>query len=199
MARIKCEHCGRMVSRKKGVCSFCGSPLPITESGARKTGTGPLEESQSEHNPGSGSSSSFKKWLLYGLAALAVLCGAALYVWYSGSPEDGSGAGYESVFDHAVEKVEDGKYMAKFQHQGTVYNCNFVLENDIVVFAQVELAGRYMPLYAKLDHGEYFKAVLPDKSEEDFCFQFSMMNGHGFMTIDGINEEITVELLKKRV
>ena len=56
-----------------------------------------------------------------------------------------------------------------------------------------------MPLYAKLDHGEYFKAVLPDKSEEDFCFQFSMMNGHGFMTVDGINDEITVELLKKRV
>lgn len=192
MARIKCEHCGRKVSSKTGVCSFCGSPLPVTESGAG-------QEPQPEHNHSSDSSSSFKRWLLYGLAALAVLCGAALYVWYSGSPEDGSEAGYESVFEHAVEKVEDGKYMAKFQHQGTLYNCYFVLDNDIVVFAQVELAGRYVPLYAQLDHGEYFKAMLPDKSEEDFSFQFSMMNGHGYMTVDGINEEITVELLKKHV
>ena len=187
-----------MVSRKTGVCSFCGSPLAVDESGAGQTGEPTSREPLPEQDNSDRSSTSFKKWLLYGLAALAVLCGAALYVWYNAVSDENSEAGYESVFDHAVEKVEDGEYMAKFQHQGTSYNCYFVLENDVVVFAQVELAGRNVPLYAKLDHGEYFKAMLPDKSEEEFCFQFSMMNGHGNMTVDGINEEINVELLKKR-
>ena len=201
MAKVKCKHCGRKASDKEDVCPRCGTPLVAVKSDEKQTQTdeNPSHEQQAvqekSQNRGKGSDS-FLKWCLYGLAVLAVLCGVAFYVWHSGTSD--AEAGYESVFDHAVEKVEDGQYLAKWTHQGTQYDCNFVIEDDVMVFAQVELAGKSVPLYAKIDHGEHFKAILPDRTEEEFYLQFSLMDGHGYMTVDGIEEDINVELLKRK-
>ena len=91
--------------------------------------------------------------------------------------------------------VQDGKYLAEWTHRGTFYCCDFVIKDLAIKKATIDIDSQVgVPLRAKLAHEEFFKAILPDRSEEDFYIQFSLLDWHGYMTVDGFTEDISVEL-----
>lgn len=86
MALIKCEECGQMVSDRAKACPQCGCPLLRAESHQegqpqqmQQMGQSHISD-DSKGKPGNMS----MRWLLVGLAVLAVLSSAAVYAWQSG-------------------------------------------------------------------------------------------------------------------
>lgn len=181
MALIQCPKCGGKLSDRAEKCPHCGHPSAVHNTVSHSTNE--QQEVSSDEIRTTSRTPRKVLWISLSVVLLVILGIGTCILWMDNT----SNAAEETTptvteeWQKTTNPYKDGYYKAEWTYKGQWYAVEYELENNAIRSAKFIEQQESHALKCKLAHGEYIKALRPDKSEDDFYFQFSLKNNSGFM------------------
>ncbi len=198
MALIQCPKCGGKLSDRAEKCPHCGYPSAVHNTVSHSNN----EQQEVSSDKIRTTSRTHHKVLWITLSVvLFVILGIGTYIlWMDNAPNaaEETTPTVTEEWQKVTNPYKDGYYKAEWTYKGQWYAVEYELENNAIRSAKFIEQQESHALKCKLAHGEYIKALRPDKSEDDFYFQFSLKNNSGFMKYP-TEKDIHVTIYEKRL
>lgn len=198
MALIQCPKCGGKLSDRAEKCPHCGYSRAIHNTMSHSNN----EQQEVNSDEVRATSRTLHKVLWISLSVvLLVILGIGTYIlWMDNTPNaaEETTTAVTEEWQKTTNPYKDGYYKAEWTYKGQWYAVEYELENNAIRSAKFIEQQESHALKCKLAHGEYIKALRPDKSEDDFYFQFSLKNNSGFMKYP-TEKDIHVTIYEKQL